>query len=71
VYNGPHFQPRIKHIGIEEVKITPHRPWQHPAELETLVVRLAQENRTWGYARMVGPLKHLGYRISDQTVGIS
>jgi putative transposase len=39
------------------------------AELETLVVRLAQENRTWGYDRIVGALKHLGYRISDQTVG--
>jgi transposase InsO family protein len=40
-----------------------------PAELEALVVRLAQENRTWGYDRIVGALKHLGYRISDQTVG--
>jgi transposase InsO family protein len=39
------------------------------AELEALVVRLAQENRTWGYDRIVGALKHLGYTISDQTVG--
>jgi putative transposase len=46
----------------------PGRPAIH-AELETLVVRLAQENRTWGYDRIVGALKHLGYRISDQTVG--
>jgi putative transposase len=39
------------------------------AALEALVVRLAQENRTWGYDRIVGALKHLGYTISDQTVG--
>jgi putative transposase len=25
--------------------------------------------RTWGYDRIVGALKHLGYTISDQTVG--
>jgi putative transposase len=39
------------------------------AELEALVVRLAQENRSWGYDRIVGALRHLGYTISDQTVG--
>jgi putative transposase len=37
--------------------------------LEALVVRLAQENRAWGYDRIVGALKHLGYTLSDQTVG--
>jgi putative transposase len=39
------------------------------AALEALVVRLAQENRSWGYDRVVGALQHLGYIISDQTVG--
>jgi transposase InsO family protein len=34
-----------------------------------LVVRLARENRTWGYDRIVGALRHVGYTISDQTVG--
>jgi putative transposase len=38
-------------------------------ELEALVVRLAQENRTWGYDRIVGALANLGYTVSDQTVG--
>jgi transposase InsO family protein len=38
-------------------------------ELEALVVRMAQENRSWGYDRIVGALAHLGYTISDQTVG--
>jgi Homeodomain-like domain len=38
-------------------------------ELEALLVRLAQENRTWGYDRIVGALANLGYTVSDQTVG--
>src|SRR5437763_6016173 len=50
----------------------PHRCIGRPRidkELEDLVVRLARENRSWGYARIVGALSNLGYRISDQTVG--
>jgi putative transposase len=39
------------------------------AELEGLVVRMAKENRSWGYDRIAGALKQLGYTISDQTVG--
>jgi putative transposase len=38
-------------------------------ELEALAVRMARENRSWGYDRIVGALANLGYRISDQTVG--
>jgi transposase InsO family protein len=38
-------------------------------EVQALVVRLAQENRSWGYDRIVGALANLGYTISDQTVG--
>ena len=30
---------------------------------------MARENRSWGYDRIVGALKKLGYTISDQTVG--
>jgi len=37
--------------------------------LEDLVVRMARENRSWGYDRIVGALANLGYRLSDQTVG--
>src|SRR5216683_5035666 len=37
--------------------------------LEDLVVRMARENRSWGYDRIVGALANLGYTISDQTVG--
>jgi transposase InsO family protein len=38
-------------------------------ELEALVIRIAQENRSWGYDRIVGALANLGHTISDQTVG--
>ena len=38
-------------------------------EVEALVVRMAHENRSWGYDRIVGALANLGYTISDQTVG--
>src|SRR5215470_16450556 len=38
-------------------------------ELEDLVVQMAKENRGWGYDRLAGALAHLGYQISDQTVG--
>jgi len=37
--------------------------------LEALVVRLAQENRRWGYDRIAGALANLGYTISAQTIG--
>ena len=38
-------------------------------EVEALVVRMARENRSWGYDRIVGALANLGHSISDQTVG--
>jgi putative transposase len=46
----------------------PGRPRVDKA-LETLVVRMAQENHLWGYDRIVGSLANLGYTLSDQTVG--
>jgi Homeodomain-like domain len=44
------------------------RPRVDP-EIEAVVIRMARENRAWGYDRIQGALKNLGYRISDQTVG--
>jgi len=38
-------------------------------EIERLVVRMAKENPSWGYDRIVGVLANLGRRLSDQTVG--
>jgi hypothetical protein len=34
-----------------------------------LVARMARENRSWSYDRIVGAIDNLGYRISDQLVG--
>src|SRR5215831_10534309 len=46
----------------------PGRPTIDP-ELEALIVRIAQENRAWGYDRIVGVLANLGLTVSHQTVG--
>ena len=46
----------------------PERPPIDKA-LETLVVRLAQEDHSWGYERIAGALANLGSTISDQTMG--
>src|SRR5215813_7645063 len=56
-----------KFDGSQQRK-TPGRPMSDP-ELEALVVRMARENRSWGYDRIVGALANLGHTVSDQTVG--
>ena len=33
-------------------------------ELETLVVRMAEENRDWGYRRIQGALSNLGHELA-------
>jgi putative transposase len=38
-------------------------------EVERLIVRMAKENRDWGYDRIAGALANLGYEVCDQTVG--
>ena len=37
--------------------------------VEQLIIRMARENRDWGYDRIVGALANLGYKVCDQTVG--
>ncbi len=37
-------------------------------ELVALVVRMARENRSWGYRRIVGAISNLGHEVSHQTV---
>ncbi len=39
-----------------------------PPEVEALVLRLARENRTWGYRRIQGELAKLGHRLAHSTV---
>jgi putative transposase len=53
------------------------RRWTYPsrrgrpsvsAEIRSLVLRLAKENSTWGYRRIHGELRRLGYQIGASTV---
>jgi hypothetical protein len=45
----------------------PGRP-RTASQIESLVVRMAEENRDWGYRRILGALSNLGYRIARGTV---
>jgi putative transposase len=49
-------------------RVYPGRPAVAP-EVAELVVRMSRENSGWGYDRIAGALKNLGYGVSDQTVG--
>jgi hypothetical protein len=49
----------------------PKRPGGRPgvlAEIRRLAVRMAEENPTWGYTRIVGALKNVGHRVSRSTI---
>jgi putative transposase len=46
----------------------PGRPQMARAIVER-VVRMARENPSWGYDRIVGAMANLGHELSDQTVG--
>ena len=45
----------------------PGRPRTDSA-IEALVVRMAKENRDWGYRRIVGALANLGHRLTRGTI---
>ena len=38
------------------------------AEIRRLVARMAEENPTWGYTRIVGALKNVGHRVSRASI---
>src|SRR6476661_1448787 len=46
----------------------PGRPRVSP-ELEALILRMARENKRWGYNRIAGARANLGHPVSDQTIG--
>ena len=46
---------------------SPGRP-RTAAEIEALVVRMAQENRDWGYRRIEGALSNLGHELARSTI---
>jgi hypothetical protein len=43
---------------------SPGRP-RIKREVERLIVRMAKENRDWGYDRIAGALANLGYEVRD------
>ena len=45
----------------------PGRP-RTPAEIEALIVKMAEENPSWGYTRIVGALSNLGIKRCEETV---
>jgi len=45
----------------------PGRP-RTPDEIERLVIRLATENRDWGYRRIQGALANLGHEVARGTI---
>jgi putative transposase len=45
----------------------PDRP-RTADEIEALVVRMAEENRDWGYRRIEGALSHLGHKLARSTI---
>jgi hypothetical protein len=50
-FDGSRFRKRVGRPRVAE-------------EIERLVVRMANENRSWGYDRIVGALANLGHRLS-------
>jgi putative transposase len=38
------------------------------AEIRRLVVRMAEDNPTWGYTRILGALKNVGHRVSRSSI---
>jgi putative transposase len=49
----------------------PHKRAGRPGvmkEIRELIVRMADENPNWGYARIQGQLKHLNHRVARSTV---
>ena len=51
-----------------QARRSPGRP-RIRREVEQLIVRMARDNRDWGYDRIAGALANLGYQVCDETVG--
>lgn len=51
-----------------KVRSRPGRPTIDP-QIEEWIVRMAKENPSWGYDRILGALANIGHAVCDQTVG--
>ena len=60
----------IHHLNLREVIALPHpSPFHRPAaEIQELILRMARENRSWGYTRIQGALKNLGHEVGRGTI---
>ena len=56
-----------KKFDSSESPRKPGRP-RTPEEIEELIVRLAEENPSWGYSRLVGALLNLGIKRCEETI---
>ena len=56
-----------KKYDSSKVKRKPGHP-KVDVEIEQLVLKFVKENRSWGYGRITGTIRNLGYKISASTV---
>ena len=56
-----------KKYDSSKVKCKPGHP-KVDVEIEQLVLKFVKENRSWGYGRITGTIRNLGYKISASTV---
>ncbi len=56
-----------KKFDTSKIRRKPGRP-KISDEIEQLVLKFARENKSWGYVRITGALKNLGYDICPSTV---
>ncbi|MDF3293230.1 helix-turn-helix domain-containing protein [Streptomyces silvisoli] len=59
-----------RHLVRWKWRQPPARPGRPPLseEIVALILRLAEENPTWGYVRIQGELRRLGHRLAAATV---
>jgi hypothetical protein len=54
---------------MDRVHVEPRAGRRSAKKSRKLIIRMAKENRSCGYDRIVGALADLGHQVSDQTVG--
>ncbi len=60
--------PGLGEATLDPAPAPPNRRPSQPAQLHSLILRLAAENPSWGYRRIHGELAGLGYQIAASTV---
>jgi putative transposase len=55
--------------SMDRAHVEPRAGRRSAKKSRKLIIRMAKENRSCGYDRIVGALANLGHQVSDQTVG--